>query len=74
MSHTMRLDEPSVVYVEQRPEEPPSAQALMDANETLVKSLSETERTAWELATAVIQAETLADAKQVASKYLGIDA
>jgi hypothetical protein len=69
-----RIDEPSVVYVEERQQGPPSAEELMDANEKLASSLSETDRLAWELATAILQAETLADAKQVASKYLGLDA
>jgi hypothetical protein len=67
------LDEPSVVYVEDRQEDPPSAEELMDANEGLATSLSETERRGWELATAVIQAATLADAKRVASSYLGLN-
>jgi hypothetical protein len=69
-----RYDEPSDVYVETRQEEPPSRDELMDANEKLVKALEEAERLAWELACALIQAETLADAKQAASKYLGLDA
>lgn len=69
-----RLDEPSEVYVETREEEPPSQDELMDTNETLVTNLREAERLAWELASTVIQAQTLADAKQAASKYLGLDA
>lgn len=68
-----RLDEPPVVYVETPRDAPPSPDELMDANERLASLLSETDRRAWELATAVIQTETLADAKQVASKYLGLD-
>jgi hypothetical protein len=66
--------EPPAIDVEDVRENPPSADELMDANEKLALSLSEVDRRAWELATAVIQAETLADAKQVASTYLGLDA
>lgn len=69
-----RYDEPSEVYVETRQEEPPSAGELMDANETLAESLKEAERLAWELASVILQSATLADAKQAASKYLGLDA
>jgi hypothetical protein len=72
MSHTMRLDEPSVVYVEDPREQAPSDAELMDANERLAKLLSETDRRAWELAAAILQAETLEDAKQLASSYLGL--
>lgn len=69
-----RYDEPTEVYVETRQEDPPSPGELMDANETLATALSDADRRGWELASAIIQAETLADAKQAASKYLGLDA
>jgi hypothetical protein len=74
MGHLAGYEETTSVYVETRQEDPPSAGELMDANETLAESLEEAERLAWELASAVIQAETLADAKRAASKYLGLDA
>jgi hypothetical protein len=69
-----RYDEPSDVYVETRQEEPPSQEELMTANETLATALADADRRGWELASAILQAETLADAKQAASKYLGLDA
>jgi hypothetical protein len=74
MGYLAGYSEPAVIDMEAPREEPPSAEELMDANEKLATSLTEIDRRAWELATAVIQAETLADAKQAASSYLGLDA
>jgi hypothetical protein len=72
MGYMSGFSEPAQPDVEPEPEAPPTAEELMDANEQLALSLSETDRRGWELATAIIQAETLADAKQAASKYLGL--